>query len=135
MLDSSLRPDPMTEVDRRFRRSNQSASPTSSRAFRRRVFAKRRRRMMARLFKGDGLGIDRWQIKIDDLKHLPGYRRIRRTTMITWNVVGAAASPKGRSLILNGHIDVVPEDRTRVASAVRPGRAVTAGCTAAARAT
>src|SRR5258708_15445245 len=29
--------------------------------------------MMARLFKEDTLGVDRWQIKIDDLKHLPGY--------------------------------------------------------------
>jgi acetylornithine deacetylase len=67
--------------------------------------------MMARLFKEDGLGLDRWQIKIDDLKHLPGYSPHSQDYDDAWNVVGAwrHSSPKGRSLILNGHIDVVPE--------------------------
>ena len=67
--------------------------------------------MMARLFKEDGLAVDRWQIKIDDLKHLPGYSPHSQDYDDAWNVVGAwrPSSPKGRSLILNGHIDVVPE--------------------------
>ncbi|MEA2809546.1 MAG: acetylornithine deacetylase, partial [Rhodospirillaceae bacterium] len=71
--------------------------------------------MMARLFKEDGLGVDRWQIKIDDLKHLPGYSPHSQDYDDAWNVVGAwrPSSPSskngGRSLILNGHIDVVPE--------------------------
>ena len=67
--------------------------------------------MMARLFKEDRLSIDRWQIKIDDLKHLPGYSPHSQDYDDAWNVVGAwrPTNPKGRSLILNGHIDVVPE--------------------------
>src|SRR6266481_7557180 len=67
--------------------------------------------MMARLFKEDGLGVDRWQIHIDDLKHLPGYSPHAQDYDDAWNVVGAwrPSSPNGRSLILNGHIDVVPE--------------------------
>jgi acetylornithine deacetylase len=67
--------------------------------------------MMARLFKEEGLGVDRWQIRIDDIKHLPGYSPKQVDYDDAWNVVGTwrPASPKGRSLILNGHIDVVPE--------------------------
>jgi len=67
--------------------------------------------MMARLFKEDRLSVDRWQIKIDDLKHLPGYSPHSQDYDDAWNVVGAwrPNSPKGYSLILNGHIDVVPE--------------------------
>ena len=54
--------------------------------------------MMARLFKEDGLGVDRWQIKIDDLKHLPGYSPHCQDYDDAWNVVGAwrPSSPKGR---------------------------------------
>ena len=71
--------------------------------------------MMARLFKEDKLSVDRWQIKIDDLKHLPGYSPHSQDYDDAWNVVGAwrPNSPSsrhgGRTLILNGHIDVVPE--------------------------
>jgi acetylornithine deacetylase len=67
--------------------------------------------MMARLFKEDALSVDRWQIRIEDLKHLPGYSPHSLDYDDAWNVVGAwrPSSPKGRSLILNGHIDVVPE--------------------------
>ena len=72
--------------------------------------------MMARLFKEDKLGVDRWQIKIDDLKHLPGYSPHSQDYDDAWNVVGAwrPSNPKGRTLILNGHIDVVsPEPRAQ----------------------
>jgi acetylornithine deacetylase len=67
--------------------------------------------MMARLFKEEGLGVDRWQIHIDDIKHLPGYSPKHVDYDDAWNVVGAwrPNNPRGRSLILNGHIDVVPE--------------------------
>ena len=45
--------------------------------------------MMARLFKEDRLSVDRWQIKIDDLKHLPGYSPHSQDYDDAWNVVGA----------------------------------------------
>ena len=44
--------------------------------------------MMARLFKEDKLSVDRWQIKIDDLKHLPGYSPHSQDYDDAWNVVG-----------------------------------------------
>jgi acetylornithine deacetylase len=110
MLESSLKTKIMDEVDRRF------DDQTNVLADLVRIPSTRFQEapaqdMMARLFKEDGLGIDRWQVKIDDLKHLPGYSPHSLDYDDAWNVVGAwrPSNPKGRSLILNGHIDVVPE--------------------------
>ena len=66
---------------------------------------------MARLFKEQDLTVDRWQIRLDDIRHLPGYSPLQQDYENAWNVVGAwrPTSSKGRSAILNGHIDVVPE--------------------------
>lgn len=66
---------------------------------------------MAGAFRDQGLTVDRWQIDVDDIKHLPGFSPVAVSYDNAFNVVGAhrAASPKGRSVILNGHIDVVPE--------------------------
>jgi acetylornithine deacetylase len=66
---------------------------------------------MARLYRDAGLGVDRWQIRLDDIRHLPGFSPHAKEYDNAWNVVGAwrPANARGRSLILNGHIDVVPE--------------------------
>jgi len=58
-----------------------------------------------------GYGVDRWQIKVDDIAHLPGFSPVIGDYTDAVNVVGSHRSrtQKGRSLILNGHIDVVPE--------------------------
>jgi acetylornithine deacetylase len=58
-----------------------------------------------------GLSVDRWKIEIDDIKTMRGFSPVSIAYDDAWNVVGAwrAPQPKGRSLILNGHIDVVPE--------------------------
>jgi acetylornithine deacetylase len=57
-----------------------------------------------------GLDVDRWKIEIDKIRNLPGFSPVHVSYDNAWNVVGAhrAGSAKGRSLILNGHIDVVP---------------------------
>src|SRR5690349_24438199 len=57
-----------------------------------------------------GLDVDRWRIEIDDIRHLPGFSPVHVNYDNAFNVVGAhrAGSAKGKSLILNGHIDVVP---------------------------
>jgi acetylornithine deacetylase len=49
-------------------------------------------------------------VDIDQIRHLPGSSPVHVTYENAWNVVGKrrAADPTGRSLILNGHIDVVP---------------------------
>ena len=66
--------------------------------------------MMAAAMRARGLTVDRWRIDVDDIRHLPGFSPVTVSYDDAWNVVGAhrAAEPAGRSLILNGHIDVVP---------------------------
>jgi len=58
-----------------------------------------------------GYAVDRWQIKVEDIAHLPGFSPVIGDYADAVNVVGSHRSRdrKGRSLILNGHIDVVPE--------------------------
>lgn len=69
---------------------------------------------MARAYADRGLDVDRWQIEIDRIRHLPGFSPVAVSYDNAFNVVGThrAAKPvtgaAGRSLILNGHIDVVP---------------------------
>lgn len=66
---------------------------------------------MAGALEQRGLEVDRWQIDVDEIRHLPGFSPVLGPYEDAVNVVGAhrASAPKGRSLILNGHIDVVPE--------------------------
>lgn len=115
MLDAATKTKIMSEVDRRFDDQTkvlQDLVRIPSTRFQEAPAQD----MMARLYKEDGLGVDRWQIKIDDLKHLPGYSPHSLDYDDAWNVVGAwrPSNPKGRSLILNGHIDVVPEGPTEM---------------------
>ncbi len=66
---------------------------------------------MAGEFAARGLAVDRWQIQLEEIRHLPGFSPVIGDYDDAVNVV-ATHQPhhrKGRSLILNGHIDVVPE--------------------------
>jgi len=65
---------------------------------------------MAAQLRERGYAIDRWKIELDDIQHLPGFSPVRVSYENAFNVVAAHRSrtQKGRSLILNGHIDVVP---------------------------
>ena len=68
MLESSLKTKIMDAVDRRFDDQTKVLAdlvkiPST------RFQEAPAQDMMARLFKQDGLSVDRWQIKIDDLKH------------------------------------------------------------------
>lgn len=58
-----------------------------------------------------GLSVDRWNVEVDDIAHLPGFSPVIGAYDDAVNVVATHASRtrKGNSLILNGHIDVVPE--------------------------
>lgn len=55
--------------------------------------------------------VDRWNIEVADIAHLPGFSPVIGNYEDAVNVVGSHHSQRqsGRSLILNGHIDVVPE--------------------------
>lgn len=57
-----------------------------------------------------GYELDRWQIDVAEIRHLPGFSPVLGLYEDAVNVVGTHRSRtgKGRSLILNGHIDVVP---------------------------
>jgi acetylornithine deacetylase len=65
---------------------------------------------MAEQYRSRALNVDRWQIDVDDIKHLPGFSPVAISYDNAINVVGVhrPKQAKGRSLILNGHIDVVP---------------------------
>lgn len=57
-----------------------------------------------------GLKLDIWEIGNDDLKNHPNYCSDRKDYSGNPNVVGVLkGTGGGRSIILNGHIDVVPE--------------------------
>lgn len=55
-----------------------------------------------------GLEVDRWEIDLDELRHHPAFcEEVERTEAL--GVVGRSGKSTGdRSLILNGHVDVVP---------------------------
>ena len=94
--------------------------------------------MFARLLRERGYEIDDWIINQDDLKALPGYGPVETDFSRARTVVGTyrPAQETGRSLILQGHCDVVPAGpldmwtRRRSSPSSR-----TAGSTAAAPAT
>lgn len=57
-----------------------------------------------------GLDVDHWRIDVDDIKDLPGFAPVTISYDNAFNVVGTYRPKvrKGRSLIFNGHVDVVP---------------------------
>ena len=57
-----------------------------------------------------GYAMDRWLTNPDDIRHHPGFSPVAVSYENAWNVVGThrPRGAMGRSLILNGHIDVVP---------------------------
>jgi acetylornithine deacetylase len=65
---------------------------------------------MAEQYRRRALPVDRWKINVADIEHLPGFSPVAVSYDHAINVVGVhrPKETKGRSLILNGHIDVVP---------------------------
>ncbi|TIU33345.1 MAG: M20/M25/M40 family metallo-hydrolase, partial [Mesorhizobium sp.] len=65
---------------------------------------------MAAAFEADGYAVDMWRVDVDAVRDLPGFSPVAVSYDDAFNVV-ATHTPRnatGRSLILNGHIDVVP---------------------------
>lgn len=65
---------------------------------------------MAAVYRDRNLSVDRWKIDLDDLRDLPGFSPASISYDNAYNTVGTWRPNvhSGRSLILNGHIDVVP---------------------------
>jgi len=65
---------------------------------------------MAARYAERGYSVDQWKINIDDIKDLPGFSPVHVSYDDAFNVVATHKSrtQAGKSLILNGHIDVVP---------------------------
>ena len=57
-----------------------------------------------------GYAVDRWLVRAEDIRHHEGFSPIAVDYSNAWTVVGThrPRTATGRSLILNGHIDVVP---------------------------
>ncbi|BBK37207.1 acetylornithine deacetylase [Allostella sp. ATCC 35155] len=66
--------------------------------------------LMAAAMRERGLPVDAWRIDPETIRHMPGFSPVTVSYDQATTVVGAwrAPDPRGRSLILNGHIDVVP---------------------------
>jgi acetylornithine deacetylase len=65
--------------------------------------------LMADAMRARGLVVDHWLIDPSDLQEIPGFGKPVVPCDEAYNVVGVAhGSGEGRSLILNGHVDVVP---------------------------
>jgi acetylornithine deacetylase len=63
-----------------------------------------------REMKNRGLAMDRWQVDVNEIRSHPGYSPVTVDYTNAINVVGThrPRNETGRSLILNGHVDVVP---------------------------
>jgi acetylornithine deacetylase len=66
---------------------------------------------MAAALRARGYEVDDWKIELSDLENLPGFGPIEGDFSRARTVVGThrPATVKGRSLIVQGHCDVVPE--------------------------
>lgn len=66
--------------------------------------------LIADLLRRRGFEVDDWRIEPGELEHLPGFGRIEHDFSRARTVVGTLrpAHERGRSLILQGHCDVVP---------------------------
>lgn len=66
---------------------------------------------LAKELSARGYEIDRWCVDVDEIAHYPGFSPVIGNYENAVNLVATHRpnQQKGRSLILNGHIDVVPE--------------------------
>ena len=73
------------------------------------------RKFFADSLAGRGYAVDHWQVNPQEATNFPDFSPARSSFEREWNVVGThrRRESTGRSLIINGHIDVVlsgPED-------------------------
>lgn len=66
--------------------------------------------LMAAAMTARGLAVDRWHLSVDAIRDMPGFAPAAVSYADMTNVVGTYRPPveRGRSLLFNGHVDVVP---------------------------
>jgi acetylornithine deacetylase len=109
MLDQSLARDILAAVDAGFAQQvKDTADLTTIPSLRGQEASAQD--FMAGHYRSRGLSVDHWKINVADIQHLPGFSPVAVSYDNAFNVVGThrPREKKGRSLILNGHIDVVP---------------------------
>ena len=86
-------------------------------------------RYLNEVLSGMGLGVDMWETDWDELRKHPGYRPVERGYEGRPNIVAKLeGSGGGRSLLLNGHTDVIPVgngegwDENPWSASIRDGR-------------
>lgn len=64
---------------------------------------------IAARFAGDGLEVDHWRVPLDDIRAEPDFPGMEVPRTEAWGLVGRLpGGGDGSSLMLNGHVDVVP---------------------------
>src|SRR5690242_15739396 len=58
--------------------------------------------------KAEGIEVDLWPLPLAELTAQPDFPGMEVTRTESWGVVGRLPGAGGRSLMLNGHLDVVP---------------------------
>lgn len=108
-MDKDITIQVLDAVDRRFEEQVSFLSELASHPSTRGNEQSAQRCMAGKLSELD-YPIDSWEIKVSDIEHLPGFSPVMGDYDHAVNVVGShrSQSGRGRSLILNGHIDVVP---------------------------
>lgn len=109
-MDDTLRTTIMTAVDDQFEAQTACLAELTAHPSTRGQEQGAQEFMAAEL--GDrGYEVDRWQIDVEDIRNMPGFSPVIGNYEDAVNVVGShrSSTRTGRTLILNGHIDVVPE--------------------------
>ncbi|HEY5774914.1 MAG TPA: ArgE/DapE family deacylase [Xanthomonadales bacterium] len=108
-MDNDVTKRVMNAVDKRFEEQTAFLSELASHPSTR-GFEQSAQRFMADQLLELGYATDSWEIKVADIAHLPGFSPVIGDYDDALNVVGThrSRSGRGKSLILNGHIDVVP---------------------------
>jgi acetylornithine deacetylase len=109
MIDDTVCKDILRAVDRRFDRQVEFLADLVRIPSQRGEEAAAQE-MMASIYASFDYEVDRWEVELDSLRHMPGFSPVIEPYRSAVNVVATHRAHKsvGRSLILNGHIDVVP---------------------------
>ena len=109
-MDKEITHAILQAVDRRFDEQTEFLAEVSAQASTRGQ-EQGAQKLMDEQFRARGYATDIWEIDVNEIAGLPGFSPVLENYDEALNVVAThrGRAQSGRSLILNGHIDVVPE--------------------------